>query len=342
MQQLLTIYENLGIIKDSTKTKLTIPCILHNEKNGKSLYLNFEKGFYRCFGKCQQSGSLMTLLSSLGFTDIVLSNESMIRTLLEKNNDKPKEINPLPFKLVEKSYNNNINEIPYLSNRGISADIYQKNYIWLNRDDMRVYIPIFFNKKYYGNISRTIYNIEKIWQKIEEEMGIKINIDDRNEIEFEILYDKNSKFRKYNKSAWKYKYFSRYLNDPSLPKDRILYEPLYMGVQASSDSPQKWLITEGCFDTLRACMGGYNSLAILGGGINAMQCRYIMQRCNNNYLVLGFDNDKAGSQFYHTFIKNVKQFVKRLDFNMVNRKVKDISDISINELNYLYDNAVIM
>ncbi len=84
---------------------------------------------------------------------------------------------------------------------------------------------------------------------------------------------------------------------------------------------------------------GYNSFAIIGQGINAKQVDYILNKCAGKRLILGFDNDVAGEKYYFKFLELAKMIIPRLNWNLLNRKVKDSGDVTKEELDFLYNNA---
>ena len=133
-----------------------------------------------------------------------------------------------------------------------------------------------------------------------------------------------------------------------LPKNNIVYEPLtndYINNKIT-------LLTEGSFDSIYANQYGYNAMAIIGGAISRSNyidselslIDYIIEKCKhyNNELILCFDNDKAGINFTKQFRKYSKQIIKRIDFTLLNKPVKDLQDINKQELDFLVNNATIM
>lgn len=334
MTNLIQTCINLGIITDN-KPKQLIQCFLHDESNGNSLYLNFDTNCYKCYGKCQTSGKITELVRKLGINYI--EDNSFLLNLINKqreNDNKP--VSPLIEKDKKKLlyfYNQNKGIIPYLESRKLSAYYVEKNFLYLNPYNNRIYIPIWFNNKYYGNVTRTIYNENVIIERICTEKQLENNKSNKKYIINEILKTDNPEFEQYRESCKRTRCFERYLNDYDLPKDRILYEPL-----TNENGRQITLLQEGSLDALFSNQFGYNALSVLGSGINENHAKYVMKKFKGKNLICAFDNDLAGEKFYNQAVQLFKQLLPKIDYNLLDRKVKDIPDLTKKELDYLIEN----
>lgn len=329
------VFKDLGIINRIDKEKINVQCFLHGEKNGQSLFINFSKNYYQCYGKCQEKGNLQQLLIKLG-SDTILNSQYLIETEINKHfiKSSQKELEAIDYSKHLYFYSKNISDIPYLNKRKLSKDIYQANKIYLNDYTKRITIPVTFEGKYYGNITRTIYSEKDTLNLISKETGIDINQFNKKDILFEIIYTDNPIYDKYRDMTIKTKWNERYLNDYFLPKDRILYEPL-----TNNPECNVYLLQEGCLDSLFSNQYGYNSYAVIGNGINENHVKYLLEKLEGKYLISAFDNDLAGQKYHEQLCKLANRFILRLDWGLIRRKVKDIPDISKEELDYLVYNA---
>ena len=331
------IFRDLGIINHIDRTKITIPCLIHNEKRGNSLYINFETNRYQCFGKCQESGNLQQLLYKIG-SDTILSSQYLIESAINKelNIRVEKQLEELDFNKHLYFYDSpkNMRDIKYLNDRNLSPEIYQKNKIYLNSYNQRIYIPVMFEGKYYGNITRTIFNEKNTLKHIQKQTGIQIDEYNKKDVLFDILYTDKEEYNRFREYTHITKWHERYLNDFFLPKDRILYEPL-----TNNPECNVYLLQEGSLDSLFSNQYGYNSYAVIGNGINKFHVDYLMKKLEGKYLIAAFDNDEAGRKYYSKLVKLSNKLILKLDWSLIKRKVKDVADLTKEELDYLVKHA---
>jgi len=99
------------------------------------------------------------------------------------------------------------------------------------------------------------------------------------------------------------------------------------------------LLQEGCLDSLYSNQYGYNSYAVIGNGINENHVKYLLSKLEGKYLISAFDNDVAGQKYHQQLCKIANRFILKLDWSLIKRKVKDVGDITKQELDYLVLNA---
>lgn len=331
------IFKDLGIISRIDKEKINVQCFLHGEKNGQSLFINFAKNSYQCFGKCQERGNLQQLLTKIG-CDVILNSQYLIESEINKHLYKTgkKDLEELDLNKHKYFFSKNITEdgIKYLNKRNLSKEIYDANFIYNNPYNQRIYIPVLFEGKYYGNITRTTFNEVSVYNLISKETGIKIDMYNKKDILYEIIEGDNPLYLKYKETTIKTKWNERYLNDYFLPKDQILYEPL-----TNNPDCNVYLLQEGCLDSLYSNQYGYNSYAVIGNGINENHVKYLLSKLEGKYLISAFDNDLAGQKYHQQLCKIANRFILKLDWSLIKRKVKDVGDITKEELDYLVLNA---
>lgn len=330
-----TLIKLKWIPSNQSGSHFNIPCILHNEAVGKSLFINTEANFYKCYGKCQVQGKLTDLLLKEGMIDL----SSLMIQPLEKKEVIEEEIIEKGLDYIWK-YNINIKDIDYLNKRGLDYDIYSKNYIYFSEWDQRVHIPFFCDGKYYGDVSRTILNLNdflkeayniffylnKPFDELSQEELKQLSFN----IEINTEYDNEDWLSIY---VYKYKIFTRYKNDKNLPKKYLVYEPLTNNEVENKDY---LFLVESQLDAIKINQFGYQALAILGGGFKEMgQINLIKKKAKGKQLVCAFDNDLAGEKFYNSFCQLSMSFPYRFDWKRVGRKLKDIGDISKEEFELL-------
>lgn len=320
------------------KDKIVTKCFLHNEVNGKSLVIDFKRNKWKCYGKCCKSGLITDLLIKFGFNELIQFNDK------EEIIEQPKSINIIPFNKVEYRFKINKQLNSYYESRNLDINFIKRNYIYYSDSYKRIYIPCFCNGICYGHIKRTTLNKEEILSYIEKKLDYQY---DKMDI-LMMLDERDIVTEQWNDKYHKTRPDIKYLNDSSLPKNNIVYEPLtndYINNKIT-------LLTEGSFDSIYANQYGYNAMAIIGGAISRSNyidselslIDYIIEKCKyyNNELILCFDNDKAGINFTKQFRKYSKQIIKRIDFTLLKKPVKDLQDINKQELDFLVSNATIM
>lgn len=321
---------------DRSKQYSLIACPFHHEKNGKSLYINFDKNFFKCFGKCQIKGSLYNLIQRL--FDSIISFDGMFEEAPVIQKDLKKIIEPQIIPSYKVEYRQKVNNspcIPELENRGFSNSIIQANYIYKSNYNDRIYIPIFFKDNCWGYIKRSTQSPEQVMQELCKQEGIQYQENNLKEYEYLINEDESSPLYKHKEYCKKYRFFYKYLNDFNLPKSKLVAEP----VTNKFCSQNLTIICEGYLDALKCNQFGFKSLAILGTGINASQINYIETNYSN--IVLGFDNDPTGKKYTKQFRDISLVDYPYINLSLLNYNCKDIDNIKDkNDMLYLLNNLV--
>lgn len=283
LNQIKTFLYNQGVIPSDDKELYFIKCPLHNEKKGMSFSINFKKGYYVCRGKCQEVGNLNKLFAKLGYHNLKIDqNEFNLNHLKDKQETLQKskivEIIEKPIKLFKKDYS-------YLINRGISQEICTLNQVSYCDYNNRFYFPIWFNNKCYGNISRSLFNEDRIVNELSIKYKKELSYDD-------FLNPENEELNQLYLN--RYMVFSKYHNEKDMLKDYIVYEPL------SNLAGKDYLLTEGCIDALSANMLGFNAFSKLGSGLTKYQVNYMLNKVEKEgvKLIIATDNDKAGRKMF--------------------------------------------
>jgi len=331
------------LIKDKVITKCFMPA--HQEVNGTSLYINFESNRYRCFGKCCETGTIVDLLLKMGeqvdFNDIFS---------FEEFNQTPEpillnDLTEIPMWKVDYRSKMNSPFDSYFIERGISPLFAELNKIHHSTEFKRIMIPIFCNGKCYGYTKRTTLNQDEILKAIQKYLIKKTNIEYPLMNILMMLDNRDDVTAQWNERYHKTRPDIKYINDKTLPKNQIVYEPLTNDWQ---DRKQCFLV-EGSFDAIYANQLGLNAMAIIGGGITTQNListelslvDYIIGKCQlyDNELILCFDNDQAGKKFTNQFRKLSKKIIKKIDYSILDKSVKDLQDINSNDLTYLLENT---
>lgn len=345
------LFQNLKLIPDNFKDNNVTKCFLHNEINGKSLLLNFKKGYYKCYGKCNKVGSIIDLLLDLG-EGIPPEYLFKLNEINEKIDNDKIEAKIIELQTIKNKfkYNQKIKNDKWFIKRGLQLDFIERNYIYYSDFMKRVYIPAFCNNECYGYIKRSIYNNDTVLKKIQSELKELYNIE-YSFMEIDMMMEESDSITaKYNELYKKYRWDLKYLNDKTLPKRQIIYEPL-------TNDPinnRIVLLTEGSFDSIYANQFGYDSFAIIGGGItkdnlyntDIKLVDYIHYKAelNNQELILCFDNDQAGIKFTKQLRKLSNRIVRRVDWSLLNDpdgKIKDLQYVNKEQLDYLVKNATL-
>ena len=258
---------------------------MHNEQNGKALFFNMAGNYYKCFGKCQKYGKITDLLISQG-----LSNIPFIKI------EPKKQITKIETKGNQHilDYEKNVKDIFYLNKRGISQEIYSKNYIFLRLWDMRIYIPFLYDNNFFGYSTRTTLTTDAFLQDYCKRFNLDFN-SLSNEEKKNILMqtELTTEFKKDDwLSDWVYRYkvFTRYKNDKDIPKKFLVYDPI---TNKDIDSEEIFVV-ESQLDALKINQFGYKSIAIMGGGLKELaQINVIKYKSKGLKLICAFDNDEA-------------------------------------------------
>lgn len=315
------------------KVKQNVPCFLHDEQNGSALYFNFDTNFYKCYGKCGIKGKITDLLINEGIFVTFIAD-------LESNNiieDKPAEKQLLEVqhnKVIER-YNKYNKNIDYLNKRELDQHIYSENYVSYCSFNSRVYIPIYYLDKCYGYIKRTTFDDSYI-----KYLKKKYLSEDASNMQLE-RYLLNSNDEYDNLLVLRYNILTKYLNDSTLLKNKLIYQPL---TNKSIVNPKYLIIVEGAFDAMKVNQFGQCAVAILGEGINTEQVDMIYDYADKlgvKEIISGFDGDIAGNKFHSKLCDIDKRMFKRIDYSLV--KAKDMMDVkNCNDFEYLLDNISYM
>ena len=311
------------IISESERNKSysLIACPFHHEKNGKSLYMNFDKNFFKCFGKCQIKGTLYNLIQRL--FDSIISFDGMFEEAPIFQKELKKVIEPQIIPSYKVEYRQKINNSPYISeleNRGFSNQIIQANHIYKSTYNDRIYIPIFFKGNCWGYIKRSTQSPEQVMQELCKQEGMEYRENNLKEYEYLINEDESSPLYKHKEYCKKYRFFDKYLNDFNLPKSKLVAEP----VTNKFCSQNLTIICEGYLDALKC---------------NQFQINYIETHYSN--IVLGFDNDTTGKKYTKQFRDISLVDYPYINLGLLNYSCKDIDNIKDkNDMLYLLSNLV--
>jgi hypothetical protein len=315
---------NAGFIPNETQVQYNIACPFHNETNGNSLSINFNKNVFKCFsGKCESkgiSGSIERLLQILG-----IYNSNTLQNIKNYKKNLYNEViqdNYLPFDLEQSKLYQYSNKLPqYLLNRYIKEDVIVNNNCFYSDYTKRVYIPYYFNNTCYGLIGRIIYSQQEI-DNIINETSLE------QDITLSDVY-KQLKEGSLNHNISKMRILQKYINTKELPKKETIYEPL------SGLNRDLVIICEGQINSLSCLSNDIYSIALLGSQPSINQVNYI----NYNYknIILAFDNDKAGINATKRFNMIRNGFTKRIDWNKLNQNIRYYNLKKYNQVNMAYE-----
>lgn len=327
------ILKNEGIIGDSYKQSYVVPCPFHNETKGASLSISFDKGLFNCFSpQCEgkTKGTLRKLLRLLGYQTSQFNESSspaisykIDRIIREENHIDIPEFDLCNFqRLHNKNYK-------YLYDRGFTQEILLGNKISFSDYFQRIYIPVWQNGKCYGYSGRSVIP-EGYKHKVIEYFAKKDNItyEEAKSSLSKGLYDN------YNQNLKRWKMQNKYVNMYGLDKNVVVFEPL-----TNSSDRKIYIVCEGQLNALKCNLYGYNAFAIMGSYPTEVQVRYILDKIGNSILVLGFDNDKAGSKNTSTFRYIAKKQICSVDWGLLPDK-NDIDELTKEQLDLIVSNRV--
>lgn len=326
---------SLGWIPKEYKDRdsCAVKCFMHGEKNGNALYFNVVGNYYKCFGKCQTQGKITDLLLKYGLSvplDQLIYQQKKVEKI-ETKGDQHKI-----------DYQKNIKDIFYLNNRGISFDIYSKNYIHLNNWDKRIYIPFLYENNFFGYSTRTILSEDDFLKDYCDHLGLYYESLSDNQINnIKMKVELTTDFKKGDwLSDWVYRYkiFVRYKNDKDIPKKFLVYDPI---TNKEIDSEEIFIV-ESQLDALKINQFGYKAIAIMGGGLKELaQINVIKHKSKGLKLICAFDNDIAGQKYYQQYIKISFDIPQRLDWSIFPNK-KDIGELNKEEFEILRNNLTVL
>lgn len=338
-RQIKQILLSKGLIKDENRSKYSIKCCFHNERNGKSLFIDFDRGIFKCFsGKCpDKKGTLLQLCELLGenITDSYVYKPVTGTVLKFPVAVKKEEIILQEFDLANYQKWHKL-DYKYLINRGIPSDICKINQCSYSDYLKRFYIPFWQDGKCYGIVGRTTLTREQIIQfliNFSSNIGYNGSIE---ELEKEI---ENGEYHDLDTSGFirRTQWWKRYKNNKGLNKDSLVFAP-----RNNKKDVGVCLVVEGQINALYANCVGLNAVSILGSYPSVIQVEKIMQLAKNMKLILAFDCDEAGRNNTNVFRQKCGKIVARIDWNKLGRKVGDLNDLAKNELIYLVENCTYM
>lgn len=327
------VLKNEGIIGDSYKNSYVVPCPFHNETKGASLSISFDKGLFNCFSpQCEgkTKGSFRKLLKILGYSTANFSQEAQTsivykidRKIIEKNEISLQEFDLQNFQRFHNK------DFSYLLQRGFTEDILLKNKVSFSNYFQRIYIPVWQNQRCYGYAGRTVIP-ESYKDKVIKYFAKKDNIpyEEAKSYLSKGLYDER------NQNLKRWKMHNKYVNMYGLDKNVVVFEPL-----TNSSDRKIYIVCEGQLNALKCNLYGYNAFAIMGSYPTEVQIRYILDKIGNSILVLGFDNDKAGSKNISAFRHIAKRQICSVDWSLLPDK-NDIDELSQEQLDLIVSNRV--
>lgn len=338
-RQIKQILLNKGLIKDENKSKYSVKCCFHSEKNGQSLFIDFDRGTFKCFsGKCpDKKGTLLQLCELLGenITDSYVYKPITGMVLkfpvaVEKEEKVLQEFDLANYQKWHKL------DYKYLIDRNISADICKQNQCSYSDYLKRFYIPFWQDDRCYGIVGRSTLTRQAVLQflmKFCNEIGYTGSIE---ELEKDII---DGEYHDLDSSGFirRTQWWKRYKNSVGLNKDSLVFCP-----RSNKKDAGVCLVVEGQINALYANCVGLNAVSILGSYPSVIQVEKIMQLVKNMKLILAFDNDVAGVNNTHVFRQKCGKIVARIDWNKLGRKVGDLNDLNRDELIYLVENCTYM
>lgn len=327
-----------NFIKDTNKTNYNVSCPFHNEANGHSLSINFDKGIYYCFSpQCdgQTKGKLFKLCCDLNYlnknhtlhdytSDISFSIDYTINSI-EKEIKKAEifEINNV-LKYGKKDYS-------YLTQRNISKKVIELNECVYSPYFRRFIMPVWQDNKCYGYVSRSTLTKEEL-DNIIDNIANEYSVDRDYCIKClnDGEYDDIELIKRIKPTR-------RYTNNYGFLKELVIFESKANDYKKSNIS----VICEGQINAMMANTFGVNSFAIVGGSPTIEQLTYLLQKCNeeNQTIILFFDNDKAGTKNIAKFNEIAGEMYLSADWNLIEREnINDLNQLTKEEFQLLIDN----
>lgn len=327
-----------NIIKDTNKKNYNIPCMFHNETNGYSLSINFDKGIYCCFSpQCENNtkGKLFKLCADLGYINKNLQLEDNMADISFSIdytiNDIEKEIKKAELFDIEKILKYGKKDYSYLTQRNISKEVIEKNMCVYSPYFRRFIIPVWQDNQCYGYVSRstlTKEEVDDIINSIINEYGVtrEYCIKCLNEGEYDDI-----------ELIKRIKPTRRYTNNYGFQKELVIFES-----KANDYNNCKiCVICEGQINAMMANTFGVNSFAIIGGSPTVEQLTYLLQKCReeNQTIILFFDNDKAGVNNINKFNQIAGEMFLSANWNLIKREnINDLNQLTKDEFQLLIDN----
>lgn len=349
------------LIDNLNKNHYHIQCPFHNEVNGYSLYLNLDKGYWKCFGKCNRgSNNLNELCNQIGsplyFSSKLSSNYKEVQNdrfdfLFESkkitlsNNQQAyfsnKYSNKINEYLTTHKNTNDLTKIQFLpydglylpNKRFLPYDLVKQNNIRYSTNARRIYMPYYYNHTMLGYVSRSILDSSLIAERIFEDVEFcwqnhfdqKPSINNHKDVSriYSIIRKGTNQYlnERYAKALKQYALDQKFKNSFNLPRDLFLYEPLSNDLIESDYV----FIVESIIDAISLNYLGVKAFAILGGFITEDHKSIFIER--NLIPVKFLDNDKAGQKFSKQFDKVFGSLQLNFKKERLQVSIKDANDL---------------